>query len=199
MSQSSLTQLIQAMNSGDKLAANELFGLVYEELRSIAYAKLARERKGHTLQPTALVHEVWIRLVGSSDYEWKDRKHFLSTAAEAMRRLLIENARNKKCSKRGGAEARRVELGEGVLVVEDSLADELLDLTDAIERYAAIEPQKVEVVKMKFLLGMTNSETASALGVSEATVERFWAYSRAWLHVQMKQSSVMSAQKNTTS
>ena len=188
MSQTELTQLITAMNAGDRVAANQLFNLVYDELRTMAYARLARERKGHTLQPTALVHEVWMRLVGSASCEWKDRRHFFAAAAEAMRRLLIDSARRRKCSKRGGANAKRVDLSNDLVSSENPVEDQLLDLSEAVAKLEAIDSEKAQVVKLKFLLGMTNAETASVLGLSAATVERHWAYSRAWLHTRMKEN-----------
>jgi RNA polymerase sigma factor (TIGR02999 family) len=159
--------------------------LVYHELRKLAAAKLAQEKPGHTLQATALVHEAYIRLVDSDmDRQWRSRGHFFAAAAEAMRRILVENARRKRSLKRGGA-MRRTELGADELA-EAPAPEELLELDDALNVLAAKKPPLAELVKLRYFAGLTDEEAAEALGVSATTAKRHWTYARAFLRREME-------------
>src|SRR5262245_53350330 len=183
---SDVTRILAEVERGDRQAAEKLLPLVYEELRKLAAAKLAQENPGQTLQATALVHEAWIRLVGGQGTgdtrqatDWDGRGHFFGAAAEAMRRILIDQARRKARLKRGG-EIDRVELDD----VEISLAepnDDVLALDDALTRFATTHPEKAELVKLRYFAGLTGDEAAAALGISPATADRYWTYARAWL------------------
>lgn len=177
---SEITQLLQACGRGERHASAELLPLVYNELRRHAAVRMAHERPGQTLQPTALVHEAWLRLRREDDAEvWQNRAHFFGAAAEAMRRILIENARRKARLKRGG-DQQRVDLDE--LELADTTPDEkILLIDDALERLEAEDPLKARVVLLKFFGGRTNQEVAEMLEVTERTVERYWAYAKAWL------------------
>ena len=180
---SELTVILERLDQGDPHAANELLPLVYDELRKLAAQKMARETAGQTLQATALVHEAWLRLGGDDQPEWQNRAHFFSAAAEAMRRILIDNARRKKYVRHGGG-AERVNLDS--LELAASMDDEqLLALHEALDQLAAHDAQKAELVKLRFFAGLTNEQTAKLLGVSEPTVKRHWAYARAWLYRAM--------------
>jgi RNA polymerase sigma factor (TIGR02999 family) len=171
--------MIDAAAAGDPSAAAQLLPLVYSELRQLAAARLAAERPGHTLQPTALVHEAYLRLVGfDSGQPWNGRGHFFAAAAEAMRRILVEQARRKGRLKRGG-DCTRVDLPADAAADEPAI--DVLALDDALTAFAAAHPEKAEVVKLRFFAGMTTAEAAAALGVSTATAERHWRYARAWL------------------
>ena len=170
--------------------SNRLFELVYDELRQMAARKLRCEAPGHTLQATALVHEVWLRLLDSlrgqenpSD-SWQNRQHFFGAAAEAMRRILIEKARFKKRLKRGGPDAKRQELNESSQST-NPVEDDVLDLHSALEAFEKIDPLKAQIVKLKFFVGMTTNEIAETTRLSVATVERYWVYARAWLFQRM--------------
>jgi RNA polymerase sigma factor (TIGR02999 family) len=176
---SDVTQLLAAAEAGDPKAAAELLPLVYDELRKLAAARLADERPGQTLQATALVHEAYLRLVGS-DEPWNGRSHFFAAAAEAMRRLLINRARDRGRLKRGG-ERRREEL---VDLADPATAppDVLLDLDGALDRLGATCPRCAELVKLRFYAGLTQGEAAQALGVSRSAADRDWAFARAWLY-----------------
>jgi RNA polymerase sigma factor (TIGR02999 family) len=177
------TRILEAIQRGEPKGADELLPIVYDELRRLAARKLSDEKPGQTLQATALVHEAYIRLVGSGDPGWKGRGHFFGAAAEAMRRILVERARSKGRIKRGG-DRRRVDIDPGLLASEDR-PDELLALDEALTRLAAQDGPKAEVVKLHFFGGLTLPETARALGISLATAERRWSYARAWLRVEM--------------
>ena len=178
-----LTVILQRLEQGDPHAANELLPLVYEELRKLAAQKVARESPGQTLQATALVHEAWLRLGGDDQPTWDNRGHFFAAAAEAMRRILIDNARRKNCLRHGGA-AQRVNLDD--LDLAASVDDEqLLALNEALDRLAEHDAEKAQVVKLRFFAGLTNQQAAQVLGVSEPTVKRHWAYARAWLFREM--------------
>jgi RNA polymerase sigma factor (TIGR02999 family) len=176
---SEATRILSAIEHGDPMAAEQLLPLVYDELRRMAAAKLAQEKPGQTLQATALVHEAYVRLVDVKKVQhWASRSHFFAAAAEAMRRILIEQAR-RKCSQRRGGLRRRSFLDEnqlGVLPDED-----LLDLDDVLAKFAASDPQAAELVKLRVFTGMTVAEIADVQGVSPRTVKRNWAYARAWL------------------
>ncbi len=166
------------------LPPDELLGLLYQELRSLAAQKLARENAGQTLQATALVHEAWLRLGGDQQPAWKNRAHFFASAAEAMRRILVDNARRKKAERHGG----KVELValEGLDIPGAMDDEQLLALNEALDRLAAHDQAKAELVKLKFFAGLTTEEAAKALDISEPTAKRHWAYARAWLFREIK-------------
>jgi RNA polymerase sigma factor (TIGR02999 family) len=177
---SEVTRILDALGRGDPHAAGQLLPLVYQELRELAAQKLAGERPGQTLQPTALVHEAYLRLVGPEDEpRWDSRGHFFAAAAEAMRRILVENARRKQSQKHGGG-LRRQDADEVPLAAPEP-AEDLLALDEALDRLAAKDPPKAELVKLRYFAGLTIEEAASALGVSAATAKRSWAFARAWL------------------
>lgn len=177
---SDLTHILEAAVKGDAKAANELLPLVYEELRRLAAHKMSNEAPGHTLQPTALVHEAYLRLVGGvQSRQWDGRAHFFAAAAEAMRRILVDSARRKKRVKHGG-QLQRMDL-DAVELPMPMPADELLALDEAIDRLAAVDSQAVEVVKLCFFVGLTQEQAAQEIGISLATVERRWSFARAWL------------------
>jgi RNA polymerase sigma factor (TIGR02999 family) len=175
-----ITQILAAIEQGDPSGADRLLPLVYDELRMLAAARLAREKPGQTLQATALVHEAYLRLVDKSDVKpWNSRGHFFGAAAEAMRRILVENARRRRRIKHGGRE-RRVDLNEAILSI-DGPAEELLAVDEALEQLAAQEPQAAELVKLHYFGGLTIDQAAEVLGVSARKGYRIWAYARAWL------------------
>ena len=177
---SEITQVLQAVGRGDQGASEKLLPLVYDELRRHAAVRMAQEAPGQTLQPTALVHEAWLRLVGNGNRTWENRAHFFGAAAEAMRRILIENARRKSRLKRGGD---RVRLDIDQLELAETTPDEKVLLIDeALERLQLEDPEKARVVVLKFFGGCTNQEVAETLAVTERTVERHWAYAKAWLY-----------------
>ena len=177
---SDVTRLIDAAAAGDPRAAAELLPLVYDELRRLAEARMAAERPGLTLQATALVHEAYLRLVGhTSGPGWNSRGHFFAAAAEAMRRILVEQARRRGRLKRGG-DLARVELADRE-VAADADALDLLALDEALDQFAVGHADKVALVKLRFFAGMTSAEAADALGISTATAERHWRFARAWL------------------
>jgi RNA polymerase sigma factor (TIGR02999 family) len=176
---SELTEIIQRLERGDPKAAEELLPLVYQQLRRLAAYHMTKQPPGHTLQPTALVHEAWLKLAGSTPQPWKGRKHFFSTAAEAMRQILVDRARKKKAQRRGGGR-ERVGL-EDLEVAGPAPDDRLLAVNDAIEQFAIEAPSKAEVVKLKFFVGLKDREIAGVLGLTERTVQRYWAYSQVWL------------------
>lgn len=184
-----LTSLLSAIEQGDPTAAEHLLPLVYDELRRLAAQRLAQERPGQTLQATALVHEAYVRLVGSTPTPsgWSGRNHFLAAAAEAMRRILIENARRKKAGKHGGAH-RRVEF-DGIDLPADpdcAPADDVLALDEALTRLAREDPGKAELVKLRYFAGLSVEEAAEALGISRATAARHWDYARSWLYCELQ-------------
>ena len=184
-----VTQILNALDRGDPSAARELLPLVYEELRKLAAQRLAHEKPGHTLQPTALVHEAYLRLVGNEaslrrkpgepEPAWTGRGHFFAAAAEAMRRILVENARRKRTLKQGGNLVRQ-EFDEALLAAPDTRED-LEALDEALGLLAAKDPVKARLVELRYFVGLTNESAAAALGISTATAERYWAYARAWL------------------
>src|SRR3954469_9831991 len=176
-----VTQILAAVEAGDPHAADELLPLVYDELRRLAAAHLADEKRGQTLQPTALVHEAYVRLVGlGPDQHWGGRAHFFAAAAEAMRRILLDAARRKGRRKRGGGMARHDIDGIDPAAPESS--DDLLALDEALVRLAAADPQAAELVRLRFYAGLPIPEIARVLGISPRTADRTWAYARAWLH-----------------
>jgi RNA polymerase sigma factor (TIGR02999 family) len=184
---SDVTRLIQAIGEGDSRATAELLPIVYDELRRLARARMANERAGHTLEATALVHEAYLRLVGDGDAHWSGRGHFSAAAAEAMRRILVENARRKATVKRGG-ELQRVELDSACAASLPPSLD-LLALDDALSKLAKMDPAKADLVKLRFFAGLTMPETAEALGISLATAERYWTFARTWLYAELSESS----------
>lgn len=183
-----VTRILQAAGAGEPQAAAELLPLVYEELRRLAAHRMAAESAGHTLQPTALVHEAWLRLVGHGDPErrpeWNGRRHFFGAAAEAMRRILVERAR-KKSRLRHGGDQQRVDFEQATVAIEDP-EETVLALNDALERLALESPEKAEVVKLRYFAGMEHAEVARVLGVAEITVRRHWKYARAWLYTELR-------------
>jgi RNA polymerase sigma factor (TIGR02999 family) len=182
-----VTKILQAIADGDKRSTDQLFPLVYEELRRIASTQFANEKVGQTLQPTALVHEAYLRLVGpigSENGSWDSRGHFFTAAAEAMRRILIDNARRKHRLKRGG-EAARVPLSEVDQAVT-SPQEELLALDEALQKLESVDAKQACLVKLRFFAGLTAEQAAATLGISISTAERKWAYARAWLRREMK-------------
>ena len=175
-----VTQILTSLAAGNPKGSEELLPLVYDELRKLAAARLALERPGQTLQPTALVHEAYLRLVGDGQpQDWNGRGHFFAAAAEAMRRILINRARNKQRLKRGGG-SKRVDLDALANPVTAPSAD-LLELDDALERLSAVNAQAAELVKLRFFAGFTQQESALALGLARRSADRLWAFARAWL------------------
>jgi RNA polymerase sigma factor (TIGR02999 family) len=172
---------------GQAFPAEQLLPLVYAELRSLAAARMARETPGQTLQATALVHEAWVRLANSGSQQWENRGHFFSAAAEAMRRILIENARRKSRLKHGGGQIR-VDF-EGLDLAAASPDDQVLLLDDALIQLQTLDPQKARIVVMKFFGGMSGAEIAGVLGINERTVERQWAYAKVWLFNEIRKSA----------
>lgn len=176
---SDVTQILEAMQRGESRAAEELLPLVYNELRRIAAYKMAHESPGHTLQPTALVHEAWLRMIGDGNENFAGRGHFFAVAAEAMRRILVESAR-RKCSLKRGAGAEREELNESH-VVTTAPSEQVLAVDEALDLLAAEDATCADLVKLRYFAGMTMEEAATALGLPLRTAERLWTYSRAWL------------------
>jgi RNA polymerase sigma factor (TIGR02999 family) len=183
MSAGEITLILQRMESGDRKAAERLLPLVYDELRHLAAARMARESPGHTLQPTALVHEAWLRLGADRQPDWKSRAQFFAAAAEAMRRILIDSARRRLAQRRGGR-LEHVNIDDIDLA---SAADDarVLRVNDALEKFALDEPEKAELVKLRYFAGLTLEEAAQALEIAEPTARRWWAYARAWLLKEM--------------
>jgi RNA polymerase sigma factor (TIGR02999 family) len=175
------TRLLDAAASGDPKAAADLLPLVYDELRKLAAARMAAERPDHTLDATALVHEAYLRLVG--DQHFKNRRHFYAAAAEAMRRILIENARRRRRQKHGGG-MKHFDLDAAPLAAPEN-DERLLALDAALDRFAAIEPLKAELLKLRSFGGLSLDEAAATLGISPSTADRWWAYARAWLRVEI--------------
>ena len=181
---SEATRTLSAIEQSDPHAAELLLPLVYEELRKLAAQRLAQEKPGHTLEATALVHEAYLRLLGSDPPQpWNSRGHFFAAAAEAMRRILIDRARHKNSRKAGGGR-RRVDLNEIELTLDEPDL-ELLALDDALRELERKDPRKAEVVKLRFFAGLTTAQAAAALGVSTSTAENDWAYARSWLRLRM--------------
>ncbi len=180
-----ITLILDRIQRGDSQAADQLLPLVYAELRKLAAAKMARESAGQTLQATALVHEAWLRLGADQQPDWKNRAHFFASAAEAMRRILIDRARSRQAERHGG---RLVRLNADDLELSGAPDDErVLAINDALEKLALVEPQKAELVKLRYFAGLTTEEAAQTLGISEPTAKRWWAYARAWLFQEMSQ------------
>jgi RNA polymerase sigma factor (TIGR02999 family) len=185
---SEFTHILERMEHGDPKAAGELLPIVYDELRRLASQKMAHEAAGHTLQPTALVHEAWMRLGGSDAPSFQNRAHFFGAAAEAMRRILIEHARRRLAAKRGaGVEVVDLDALEISSPIADD--DQLLAVNEALEKLAAVDPRKAELVKLRYFVGLNFDEAASALGIAVPTAKQWWAYARSWLTVEMRSSA----------
>lgn len=184
---SEITQILGAVGRSDSRAANELLPLVYEELRRLAASRMANEASDHTLQPTALVHEVWLRLAGNDpNVQFANRAHFFAAAAEAMRRILIDRARRKAAAKRGGG-WQRVDLNQ-VEIATDADDDTLLLVSEALEKLALEDASAAEIAKLRFFGGLTLEEAGQVLGVSDRTANRYWAFARAWLFSDIRQT-----------
>jgi RNA polymerase sigma factor (TIGR02999 family) len=184
---SKVTKIIHAIEAGDPHAAALLLPLVYDELRLLAAQRLAQEKPGQTLEPTALVHEAYLRLVGDRpEQNWDHRGHFFAAAAEAMRRILVDAARRKQAVRHGGGRGR-VALEDHQQIMESP--DDLLALDEALSQFAANEPAKAELVKLRFFAGLSTPEAAAALGISVASAERWWKFARTWLFSELKQDA----------
>ena len=186
-----VTQILSQIESGDPSAAEKLLPLIYDELRKLAAAKLAREKPGQTLEATALVHEAYVRLVGSTNQHWDGRGHFFAAAAEAMRRILVENARHKR-SQRAGGEWQRVELSN-VEAISPQPDVDVLALSEALDKLEARDARKAALVKLRYFAGLTNQEAAAALGISTATADNDWAYAKSWLKLQLSRDATNSS------
>jgi RNA polymerase sigma factor (TIGR02999 family) len=185
-----VTQILNAIEQGDPQAASQLLPLVYDELRRLAGHKLAQEKAGNTLQPTALVHEAYLRLVGdrTSSRPFKDRGHFFAAAASAMRRILIDSARRKRAQKRGGGMARQ----ELDAIAAPEPDEDILAVDEALEKLAGSDPAKAKLVELRYFAGLTGEQAAEVLGISPTTADRHWAYARAWLRAEIRGSSASS-------
>ena len=183
---SDATQLLAAVEQGDPRAPEQLLTLVYEELRRLAVSKMAREAPGQTLQPTALVHEAWLRLVASQNSSFENRAHFFSAAAEAMRRILIERARSKLAQRHGGGSKRTN--WEGKDLAAPDTDEQILAVHEVLDSFAKHYPLQAEVVKLRYFVGMTHEETAKALVISVATVTNYWTFARTWIFREIKNS-----------
>jgi RNA polymerase sigma factor (TIGR02999 family) len=181
---SEITQILQQVERGERGAADRLLTAVYDDLRALAAARMAREPPGQTLQATALVHEAWLRLGADQQPEWQNRAQFFSAAAEAMRRILIDRARRRRTGRHGGGQ-ERVDIDDLILVAPATDDERLLEINAALDLFAVAEPQKAELVKLRYFVGLTIEETAKALGISEATAKRWWLYARTWLYRQI--------------
>src|SRR5215472_13134223 len=180
------TLLLTAVEKGDPAAAEQLLELLYDELRKLATSKMAQEAPGQTLQPTALVHEAWLKLVGAKNPTFENRAHFFSAAAEAMRRILIDRARRRQRQRHGG-NLERVNLEEQDIATPEA-DEQLLAVHEVMDNFARDHPIQAEVVKLRCFVGMTNEETAEALGVSVATVKNYWTFARTWIFNEIKNS-----------
>lgn len=180
-----VTQILDAIARGDRQAANQLLPAVYQELRQLAAKKLKHEAPGQTLEATALVHEAYLRLVGNEDQpRWENRAHFFAAAAEAMRRILVDQARRKQSLKRGGAMERNAM--DDVPIATHAPPEEIITLHEALDQFSQDEPKKAELVKLRYFVGMTIEEAAEVLGISRATASNYWQYARAWLFSAVK-------------
>ena len=183
-----ITRILNATAGNDREAVEQLLPAVYEELRRMARRKMANESASHTLQPTALVHEAWMRLVGPGEQSWQNRAHFFGAAAEAMRRILVDHARRKKSQKRG-SRVEPEEFQEATFVLSGP-PDELLAVHEALDKLAAEDSAAAELVKLRYFVGMTMQEATEALGLAPRTAERLWTYARAWLRGEIRKSSL---------
>lgn len=179
-----VTRILNAIQQGETQAADQLLPAVYDELRRLAAYKMAGEARSHTLQPTALVHEAWMRLSAPHQRNWENRAHFFSSAAEAMRRILVEHARRRQSLKRGGG-AEQVALEESSIVLA-APPDELLAVHEALDKLEQDDPKAADLVKLRYFVGMTMDEAAAALGMAKRTAEGLWTYARVWLHKEIR-------------
>lgn len=179
-----MSEVKSTSQDGDAMTADKLLAVLYEELRALAAQKMARENSGQTLQATALVHEAWLRLGGDKQPAWQNRAHFFAAAAEAMRRILVDNARRKNADRHGGKRERIT--FEGLELAAPMDDDQLLAVHEALDRLAAHDSVKAELVKLKFFAGLTTEEAANLLNISEPTAKRYWAYARAWLFREIR-------------
>ena len=176
--------MIDAMQPDEFQTTEQLLPLVYAELRRLAAHKMASENPGQTLQPTALVHEAWLKLGGEQNRQWRNRNHFFAAAAEAMRRILTDNAKRKLRVRHGGGQ-QRVDL-EDCATAADSEADHILLVSEALEKFSRLDPQRAELVKLRYFVGLTFAEAAEVLGISEPTAKRYWSFARAWLYEEIR-------------
>lgn len=181
-----ITRILHDIEGGDENASEQLLPLVYRELRQLAARQMAKESPNHTLQPTALVHEAYLRLLGNSDQQWENRRHFFAAAAEAMRRILVENARRKQRQRHGG-EWKRVDLA-GLDVAVTAQDDQLLLVNEALAKLEKEDPESAELIKLRFFVGLPNIQAAKILNMSERTAKRNWAYARAWLFEEISRT-----------
>ena len=179
-----ITRIVQAVERGDPKAAEELLPLVYEELRRLAASKMSQQPANQTLQPTALVHEAYLRLLGDGAHSWNDRRHFFAAAAEAMRHILVDRARRKAAVRHGGG-LQRLDL-DNVVIATETTDENILAMSEALEKLAAHDAPAAELVKLRFFAGLTFAEASEALGLSERTAKRTWAYARAWLFKEIQ-------------
>jgi RNA polymerase sigma factor (TIGR02999 family) len=185
MIMSNITRILGAIEKGDARAADQLLPLVYEELRRLAAAKMSQEPPGQTLQATALVHEAYIRLVGSENQNWSGRTHFFAAAAEAMRRILIDNARRKQRLKHGGGQ-QKIDIHDAELTIEAPSGD-LIALDEALDKLAEMDKTKADLVKLRYFAGLTLEQAADLLNLPDRTAKRYWAHARAWLYRQVNE------------
>jgi RNA polymerase sigma factor (TIGR02999 family) len=184
---SEFTHILEEVERGNPKAADQILPLVYTELRKLAASKMAGESSDHTLQPTALVHEAWLRLTGNQDLKWEGRAHFFAAAAESMRRILIDRARRKHAVRHGGNHQRVEFLEEDLQAGQDDAV--LLAINEALDKLAALDHVKAELVKLRYFVGMTIPEASRVLGISEPTAKRYWSFSRAWLYQEIQNPS----------
>ncbi|MDQ6785743.1 MAG: sigma-70 family RNA polymerase sigma factor [Acidobacteriota bacterium] len=182
--QKEVTQLLVKLTDGNTQAIEELLPLIYDELRNLAGKYLRRERASHTLQPTALVHEAYLKLIDQTQVKWQNRAHFFGVAANIMRRILVDHARRTKADKRGG-DAEKLPIEEEILVVSNEKSVELLALDEALENLAKLDPQKSKIVELRYFGGLSVEETAEVMGVSAITIKRQWRMAKAWLYGQI--------------
>lgn len=185
---SEVTRILNAIEEGDPRAAEELLPLVYSALRQLAASRMAKESADHTLQPTALVHEAWLRLVEKPNPTFQNRAHFFAAAAEAMRRILIDRARRRKAVRHGGGQ-ERVDFAKVDLAAPESGQDQLLAVNEALDRLEAAHPLEAQVVKLRYFVGMTNDEAADTLGIAPRTAKYYWTHARAWLYREIQQGN----------
>ncbi|NNE98107.1 MAG: sigma-70 family RNA polymerase sigma factor [Pyrinomonadaceae bacterium] len=179
-----ITQMLIELTEGNKEVVDQILPLVYAELRKLASGYLMKERRNHTLQPTALVHEAYLKLIDQNAVEWQNRSHFFGIAAQIMRRILIDHARNHKAEKRGGAD-EKISLDDKIIVVDREKTHKLLALDEALEKLAKIDELKAKIVELRYFGGLSGKEAAEVLGLSEITVKRHWRMAKAWLYGQV--------------
>ena len=182
-----MTQILAAVERGDRKAAEELLPLVYEELRRLAAFKMAQQPADHTLQPTALVHEAYLKLLGDGNHSWENRRHFFSAGAEAMRHILVDRARRKAAARHGGG-WQRLDL-DNVTIASATTDENVLAVNEALEKLAAHDGEAAELIKLRFFAGLDFAEASKVLGLSERSAKRLWAYARAWLFKEIKMQS----------